>query len=552
MSDWKPEPELRQALFDAVPGILKSQRVDGQFGTDPWTCRDQDMTFPLAAAWSFEDSPYYHDEKVLEAIVLGGDALIDAQDENGMWTFRKKDHSTWGQIYMPWTYSRWIRTYHIVREAMSQEAQDRWNKGLLLGFEGISATALERIHNIPTHHAMALYYASKVFERKDWESQATDFMAQVVAKQSEYGWWTENVGPVVAYNFVYSDSFGVYYHASGDPIVLKALERAARFHANYTYPDGSSVETVDERNAYSKGVHDGNPGFSHTALGRWYLSRKHKLIIDSGEPFDVDYATNILLYSGEGPTEGLGSGSGVKAYRMGEDALISHQSPWFVSISAYVCPMHENRFIQDRQNFLSVFHEKTGLIVGGGNTKLQPLWSTFTVGDTSLMVNTGDQSDPNFGPFEGLLHIPDDSTLGDSDEEPALSLQYGEEMCKVTTRPENDTTMTLIYEATSNSGMDVEGHITLIPHLGEPLSSSDGHIENLGEEAVEWSGSKGGWVEHAGWRLSLPEGSRLVWPAHPHNAYRKLGDATVEIARIAIALSFSKELSCYELKLEVK
>ena len=59
-------------------------------------------------------------------------------------------------------------------------------------------------------------------------------------------------------------------------------------------------------------------------------------------------------------------------------------------------------------------------------------------------------------------------------------------------------------------------------------------------------------MEHAGWRLSLPEGSRLVWPAHPHNAYRKLGDATVEIARIAIALSFSKELSCYELKLEVK
>ena len=552
MSEWKPEPELRQTLFDAVPEILESQRADGRFGTEPWICRDQQMTFPLAAAWSLQDSPYYQDEKILEAIVFGGDALIDEQDENGMWIFRKKDHSTWGQIYMPWTYSRWIRTYLIVREAMSQEAEDRWNKGLLLGFEGISRTALERIHNIPTHHAMSLYYAGIVFGREDWKSQAADFLARVVAEQSEYGWWTENVGPVVSYNFVYPDALGVYYHASGDPIVLEALERAARFHANYTYPDGSSVETVDERNAYSKGVHEGNPGFSHTALGRWYLSWQHRRIIDSGESFAVDYATNMLLYSGEGPTEELDSGSGTQAYRMGEDALISRQSPWFVSISAYFCPLNENRFRQDRQNFISVFHEQTGLIVGGGNTKLQPLWSTFTVGDTSLMVNTGDQSDPNFGPFEGLLHIPDDITLGDSDEAPALSLNYGNETCKVTTHPEDDGTLTLIYEATSNSGMEVEGHVTLIPHLGKPLASSGGSVEKLGEEAVEWSGSEGGWVEHAGWRMALPEGSRLVWPALPHDAYRKLGDASVEKGWIAVALSFSKDTPRYELKLEIK
>ncbi len=57
MSEWKPEPELRQTLFDAVPEILESQRADGRFGTEPWICRDQQMTFPLAAAWSLQDSP---------------------------------------------------------------------------------------------------------------------------------------------------------------------------------------------------------------------------------------------------------------------------------------------------------------------------------------------------------------------------------------------------------------------------------------------------------------------------------------------------------------
>jgi hypothetical protein len=510
------------------------------------------MTFPLAAAWSFEDSPYYQDEKILEAIVLGGDALIDAQDENGMWMFRKKDHSTWGPIYMPWTYSRWIRTYLIVRKAMSQEAQDRWNKGLLQGFEGISKTALERIHNIPTHHAMSLYYAGIVFDREDWKAQATEFMSRVVDAQSEHGWWTENMGPVVAYNFVYSDAFGVYYHASGDPVVLKALERAARFHANYTYPDGSSVETVDERNPYKEGVHIGNPGFSHSTVGRGYLARQHRLLIETGEPFDVDYVTNMLLYSAEGETEAPGSGSDTYAYRMDQDAVISRKSSWFTSISAYACPMDANRFRQDRQNFVSVFHEKTGLIVGGGNTKLQALWSTFSVGDTSLMVNTGDDPDPNFGPFDGLIHIPETASLGGSDEVPELSLGYGSETCKVAVRPEDDQTLTLVYEATANSGMAVEGHVTLMPHLGASLTSSAGKLEALGEEAIEWAGGEGGYVEHAGWRLSLPEGSRLIWPALPHNAYRKLGDATVEEARLALALAFSSERPRYELKLEIK
>ncbi len=61
---------------------------------------------PLAAAWSIKDpaNPYYHDKKLLAAIGKGGEALVDAQDKDGMWLFRKKDNSTWGQIYMPWTY----------------------------------------------------------------------------------------------------------------------------------------------------------------------------------------------------------------------------------------------------------------------------------------------------------------------------------------------------------------------------------------------------------------------------------------------------------------
>ena len=291
---WSPEPELLASLDAAVPEILASQKENGQFGTEPWICGDQNVIFPLAAAWHLNDSRYHGNEEVLEAIVRGGDALIHAQDEEGKWTFLKKDYSEWGQILMPWTYSRWIRAYQIVRDALDADARARWDDALLLGFDGIARTCLGHVHNIPAHHSMALFCAGTVFGREDWRNQSRAFMAKVAGAQSPHGWWPEHNGPVVAYNYVYSESLGIYYGMSGDGEVLPALDRAARYHASLTYPDGSPVETVDGRNPYHEGIRLGNAGFSHTAAGRGYLARLHGLFLAEGARFDPDYAANLL------------------------------------------------------------------------------------------------------------------------------------------------------------------------------------------------------------------------------------------------------------------
>ena len=150
MKTWTAEPQLWAALDHSVPDILASQKDNGQFGTEPWISIDQNVLLTLAAAWSLEKSAYYQSENVLRAIERGGYAIQDAQDEVGMVIFRKKDHSTWGQIYMPWVYSRWIRAFALVKDAMSDEAKTRWTEGLILGYDGIARTALDRVHNIPT------------------------------------------------------------------------------------------------------------------------------------------------------------------------------------------------------------------------------------------------------------------------------------------------------------------------------------------------------------------------------------------------------------------
>lgn len=547
---WSPEPELLASLDAAVPEILASQKENGQFGTEPWICGDQNVIFPLAAAWHLNNSLYQGNEEVLEAIVRGGDALIQAQDGEGKWTFLKKDYSEWGQILMPWTYSRWIRAYQIVRDALDGEARARWDEALLLGFDGIARTCLAHVHNIPAHHSMALFCAGTVFGREDWRNQARAFMEKVAGAQSRHGWWPEHNGPVVAYNYVYSESLGIYYGMSGDAAVLPALDRAARYHASLTYPDGSPVETVDGRNPYHAGIRLGNAGFSHTAAGRGYLARLHGLFLAEGARFDPDYAANLLLNGGRGEAEETTAGRARHVYRMGDEATAVRNSPWFLCLSAFVVDFPQNRWGQDRQNFVSVFHDSVGLVLGGGNTKLQPLWSNFTVGDKVLLAHTPGDEDPDFDAPDGLIHVPDELSYDSDEAGGRLRMRYGEETCGVEARIESETELTLVFSATASSGLPVDGHATLLPHLDREVRFASGEAAMLGEAEAKWAGEA--WLEHAGWRLHLPPGSRVVWPALPHNPYRKAGDSTIEEARLVVVLPFSADVHRHVLKLEIQ
>lgn len=544
--------DFKRLLAERVPDVLKSQDPKtGRFGTGIWIVNDQHPIFPLAVAWSTEwkDNPYYHDPKVLEAIMAGGDALIEDQAADGQWEFRKKDGSTWGPIFQPWTYSRWIRAFGLIKDAMPPDRRRRWEKALLLGFTGIANTQFNHMANIPTHQAMGLYIAGQVFNKPEWCDQAKSFMAKVVAAQDPGGFWTEHYGPVVMYNFVYSDALGVYYSVSKDPTVLPALERAAKFHAAFTYPNGSPVETVDERNPYHSGKAGGNVGFSFTPEGRGYLLQQWKFI----KGFDADTLASFILYGEEGdaiPTAAAGRDS--RFVSIDGESLVRRKGDWFICVSAYHCPVFERRWIQDRQNFVSVYNDQVGLILGGGNTKLQPLWSNFTVGDTSLLHRTEGETSPKFTPPPGIIHVPSATALEKTDP-PGLMMDYGEERCEIVADPVDDNTMRIRLKATAKSGMPVAGHITLIPHIDKPLLSEKAAEHKLDKTPFAATSEElGGWIEHAGWRLSLPPGTIVTWPVLPHNPYTDDGHVnSVAEGRIVVSVPFSAEKQEYVLTLTV-
>ena len=550
---WDPRERFLGSLVKLVPEILRSQnRETGRFGTEPWICDYQNVILSLAAAWAIQDAgnPYFRDSNVLEAIMKGGDALVDAQDKNGLWTFRKKDNSTWGQRFMPWIASAWIGAFQVIKDAMPTGRRQQWERGLMLGFSGVSKNDLTYIHNLPAQHATALYCAGRCLGRDDWQEQVRVFMSRIVAAQSPGGWWSEHSGPVVGYGFVYCESLGVYYAMSRDEGVLEALRRAAVFHAALAYPDGGRVETVDERNPLERGVMEGNVGFSFTPEGRGFLLRQYQLRNWSA---NADAVASFLLYGGEGDAVSMGVDRADSMTIIGNnEALVLRHEPWFICVSAFTCEQPTNRWQQDRQNFFSIFHDRTGLVAGGGNTKLQPFWSNFTVGDTSLLQHRVGDENPDFKARGDLVHIPSSARLRADKATPGLDLTYGSEECRLTLHPMDENRLTIVCEATCISGQRVEGHLTFMPHVGAAVTCASGRSITLSEETFDLPAvGIGAWFEHGGCHVSVPAGARLVWPRRAHNPYKKDGGSTLAEARLVLCLPFSHSASKQEITLEI-
>jgi len=552
----KYKDRLLSELLRKVPAILKTYDAKtGHFGQGIWICSDQNVMFPLAVAYSHQapDNKYFKDKQLLETIMKAGDALAADADKDGKWVFRKKDGSEWGMIRMPWTYSRWIRTFMLIRDDMPADRRRVWEKALTLGYEGVARSELGRMHNIPTHHAMGLYVAGKTLGKPEWCEKATEFMMRVVREQSEGGYWSEGFGPVVRYNFVYIDALGTYYAMSKDKGVLPAIEKAVRFHCLFTYPDGSIVETIDERNPYHDGAYPANVGFTLTPAGRALL---HNLWPKVGKgSLPVDLIASLLAHGQEGPmdTSVVSPGESVEVMtEKGVDrAAIQRHGPWFVCLSAYTAPIPKSRWHQDRQNFVSIFHEKAGLIVGGGNTKLQPAWSNFTIGDMSLLQHKPGDENPDFLPKGRLLHVPGEARLV-REPQLGLDLTYGKQVCRIRVQPKDDHRLEMILSAPGMEPSPVATHLTLIPHMGEALETAGGAKIRLGDESISWAPAQvAGRITHGAARLLVPETASLSWPALPHNPYRKDGKSEPSEGRIEIRILFDGQHRQHTITIEV-
>jgi hypothetical protein len=204
-------------------------------------------------------------------------------------------------------------------------------------------------------------------------------------------------------------------------------------------------------------------------------------------------------------------------------------------MSAFTAPISKERWIQDRQNFVSLYHDKLGLFAGGGNTKLQPLWSTFTVGDTALLHHKPGTTQPNFIPPKGIIHTPGKSSL--DPENLSLVLEYGKAKCAVRVDFSQSPRAKLIYELKNQSDLPVEAHVTLLPKMKSDWKTAAGTSGKLTDAPLHLKSSDiGSWFEYRGVRISVPKDARIQWPVLPHNPYTIDGHAEPQEARLVIIL----------------
>jgi hypothetical protein len=541
---------LRFLAEDVEQNLERFDERTGRFLTgEGWAVTNQDLVYPLALLFTTRhaNNPYAGDARILEYALRGADAWRDFQYPDGRVEFVKVDGSKWGPTYMPWSMYHWLETYALLADQLDASRKARWEEGLELAYAGI-AKELEagHVHNIPTWKGMALYRAGQIWERPEWQEQGRAMIGLAVAEQTPQGYWREHHGPTTLYNLVYTHAIGLYYRFSGDESVLPCLRRATDFHIRYTYPDGRVVETIDGRVKY----HDRVSDFAHATFSLFPDGRRYarllvakmderrrartgphiSYVVQSGSLriASAEYGLSARLASAyehyqAGPEAPIPEDD--RPYRIHdrEHALIRRQHGWFTCLSGIVTPPVDSRWGQDRQNYVSIWHERTGLIVGGGNSKNQPEWSTFSVGEGP---------DRTYLPGAAALDF-----CGDSD---AVSLTYAGHTCRAEMRVQSEKQLALSLSGPARA--EARAHLVLKLCLGEQLQCSTGERTTVGEERIQVNaGAAGAWVAHHGWQISMPAGSRFLWPVMPFNPYAADDVAPIDEAAAILTVPLGEE-----------
>ena len=374
-----------------------------------------------------------------------------------------------------------------------------------------------------------------VFGQLEWEKLGASVMHRFAAEeQSPDGYWGEHEHslPTPGYGYNTYASVALYAEWSRDPAAIKALRRGLDFHKFFTYPDGSPIEVLDDRNRYTlvagwgesgastwpdlksppggndESASKGHFGFSWFPDGRRYAQLLTSFFrADLVGCEDLGRLAQNALYYHRGPSTPIPQDLPRYSRQLSVPAGIRKTGAWVVSLSGLISTQAINsQFYLDRQGHFSVFHEKVGLIITGANSKRQPELATLT------------EQLPG-----QLIYMPLSSRLQMSDEQDRLSLAYNTFFSDllVPAAP-SDKQLSFRFLITGRGDPAPEQHLNLqlCFKAGEILETATQKKFVLGGERIELSPTDiGGWIRHHGWKLTVDPAAQIVWPVYPHNPY---------------------------------
>lgn len=385
--------------------------------------------------------------------------------------------------------------------------------------------ATEFAGNHATWHALLFVRAGHHFGRADWEAQGREFMHRwVLPFQDASGGWPEGGGTVVGYSLVTAQAVSLFADLTGDQDAKSAVVRALAFHEFYRLPDASDAVVADVRMRRHPCPPAGlPPGFLDFPGGRRYaldsiVALRSALQRDGlhdnggqGLAFFGSFCEGLWRERIEGEAGEIPRIEPAHAGRI-DRAL------WVALAGWHVTPeWTHNRFVLDSQNFLEVWQAQAGYLIGTGNSKFMPRFSTFRRLD------------------RGRAYIPDRAEGRRVDPGTlAATYHFGDDRLELTVRLEADACEITVTCLAAPSGATYEFGAMLALQPGDEVAAGSSlHRVKAGEQ-LDLSGD----FSWRGLRWVAPASARLIYPVSPHNSYTQDGwsPAGAHVARLSFVV----------------
>jgi hypothetical protein len=489
--------------------------------TEPGWRHFPSAVLAAAALVKLHADPQVRDRMLRSAIAIGD--LLIREHQSGYYGSRLDHHR---DTYM------WLEAYRTIQDRLSDAQRARWRDALLGELTPI-AQDVARLQDYPIYQSpfigtspnhfslwsSTVYLASKVFNRPDWEKLTAKVLHRFAAQeQSPDGYWGEHsvAGPTTGYDYLTSSAVALYGELSHDPAAIEALRRSLDFHKYFTWPDGTPVETVNDRNRYWAPSMWGHFGFSNFPDGRRYAQFLTSYY--SSQPFSLESLGRLgqdALYWHDGPAAPIPQDEASYMKRMQAPAAMRKSGPWTLCLSGITSTTTQSQFYLDRQGNLSIFHKDRGLIITGANSKRQPELATFSekVGDTTN-------------------HLALSSRLNMRDSGDVLALSYNTFFAELKILPPRAESLAFDFAITARGrGTVRQLNLQLCLKPGQFIETAAGASILLGDSRLALTPEQiGAWIRHNGWTLKVPAGTRLEWPVKPFSPYANAVETGMEHA----------------------
>jgi hypothetical protein len=403
-------------LSKHVEEILSKQNEKGEFWPDPGfraeynTDYQQFAYYPLAYLFTLDhpNNAWKGNARVLDAVVRSLRNNLAIEDADG--GFMGSSHDQAPSSYPNnWRSFSFLKTWELVRDHIDKKLAADCEDGLRRALKGLHERAKHetsearfcRNHNVRNHpswHLLGTFLLARQFNEEKIAAWAAAELERICACQHPAGVWFEHNGPVTVYQHVTMSSLSHYYTLTQSPAAKAALDKSLSFYRVFTYPSAYPVETLDGRVRYTGYVMSIHPAaWSHCAEGRSYLHFVLDRLLQQklgpgyqthggwlGLPFFTQFTRDLPQKE---PSESLPRplvGDGVHEITALPVRQI-RRGPWVVTLSGFTRPeAPKNRWELDYQAHVSIFHERSGLIVGGGGGKRQAALSLFSGGSYPL------------------------------------------------------------------------------------------------------------------------------------------------------------------------